>query len=202
MKEIEIVQMLNSWGIGTWIDDFTIFLSSMTFLLILWSVLIIGSAYFDKRNRRKIILSMLVMAVLTYFISEILFKGALIYIFDPRTRPFLAAPELIKPLGKMWMDSSFPSTHMASTTAILTVFIYYYRKTLVPATIFILLMAFSRMHNGMHYPSDVIAGTALGIIIGATAIYLAQRAIKEKNYKTKANTSEKRRRLKHAGSKK
>ncbi|HCB51180.1 TPA: hypothetical protein DEP21_01160 [Patescibacteria group bacterium] len=27
-------------------------------------------------------------------------------------------------------------------------------------------MAFSRMHNGMHYPSDVIVGSVLGILYG------------------------------------
>jgi membrane-associated phospholipid phosphatase len=31
-------------------------------------------------------------------------------------------------------------------------------------------MAFSRVHNGMHYPSDVLAGSLLGVGYGLLAV--------------------------------
>ena len=38
-------------------------------------------------------------------------------------------------------------------------------------TLIVLLMAFSRMHNGMHYPSDVIAGVGFGILAGYLSVF-------------------------------
>jgi membrane-associated phospholipid phosphatase len=35
-------------------------------------------------------------------------------------------------------------------------------------------MAYARMHNGMHYPSDIIAGAALGTFYGLVGIYYAK----------------------------
>ena len=32
-------------------------------------------------------------------------------------------------------------------------------------------MAFCRIHNGMHYPSDVFIGSCLGLAYGALGIY-------------------------------
>jgi undecaprenyl-diphosphatase len=62
---------------------------------------------------------------------------------------------------------------MSSTVSILTVFVYFYKKYWIvwtSAILFALLMAFARIHNGMHYPTDVLAGTALGIVYGIIAI--------------------------------
>jgi len=38
--------------------------------------------------------------------------------------------------------------------------------------IFVLLMATARMRNGMHYPSDVLAGAVLGIVYGVAAVLI------------------------------
>jgi len=40
---------------------------------------------------------------------------------------------------------------------------------------FVLLMTFARMHNGMHYPSDILVGSILGIIYGAVSIYFVNK---------------------------
>lgn len=36
--------------------------------------------------------------------------------------------------------------------------------------VFLFFMAFARIHNGMHYPSDVVAGAVLGILYGLAGI--------------------------------
>jgi membrane-associated phospholipid phosphatase len=43
-----------------------------------------------------------------------------------------------------------------------------------------LLMAFSRMHNGMHYPSDVLMGSLLGIGYWLLSVWIAKKIMKKK----------------------
>jgi hypothetical protein len=59
---------------------------------------------------------------------------------------------------------SFPSSHSTSSFAAAQAF-----GTLVPRTPLLgaaAAMAFSRLYLGVHYPSDVAAGAALGTVIG------------------------------------
>jgi undecaprenyl-diphosphatase len=37
------------------------------------------------------------------------------------------------------------------------------------------LIAFSRVYNGVHYPTDVLAGGALGVLVGLGVLRLSKR---------------------------
>jgi undecaprenyl-diphosphatase len=174
--EIKIVKFLNHWGLGS-IDWMTELLSSYIFLFFLWYSIAIFFLIFNKKDGKKIFIGSVIAAVLYIFIGEVVFKETLVHIWGFRLRPYLAFPDDIVPLGKHNTDSSFPSNHMVSTVSMLTIFVYHYRKLVVPAAIFALLMAFARIHNGMHYPSDILAGTVLGIILGLISIFLAERIL-------------------------
>lgn len=78
-----------------------------------------------------------------------------------RLRPYIAYKDLITPIGNHLSDSSFPSSHMAGTLMILTILIRLIPTSRPIAIIIALLMAFSRIHNGMHYTTDVVAGIIL-----------------------------------------
>lgn len=175
--EFEIVKFLNHLG-SPWIDSITILISSNTLLGILG---IIITAYFfvrDKKNGGKIAIAAIIAIGLHFLISEGFFK----YIFPDfglfRIRPYLAHPDEIIPLGKLGTDSSFPSSHMAYVLSLLTVYVYYYRKFWPLALTFALFMAFARIHNGMHYPSDVLAGAVLGSLYGVAAVKIVKRFYK------------------------
>jgi membrane-associated phospholipid phosphatase len=112
--------------------------------------------------------------VFHFLISEGFFKYILPEFDLFRLRPYLAYPGEIIGLGKLNTSSSFPSSHMAYVLSLLTVYIYYYRKFWPLALAFALFMAFARIHNGMHYPSDVLAGAALGILYGVAAIKIVK----------------------------
>lgn len=177
--EFEIVKFLNQSGAG-WIDPAAIFISSNTMLGILG---IIITAYFliwDKKNGKQIAIAAAIAVGLHFLTSEIFFKYILPEFGLFRLRPYLAHLGEIIPLGKLNTNSSFPSSHMAYILSLLTVYVYYYRKFLLPATVFALFMAFARIHNGMHYPSDVLAGAALGILYGLAGIYAVNNYIYRK----------------------
>jgi undecaprenyl-diphosphatase len=87
-----------------------------------------------------------------------------------RTRPFVAHPQ-IEPLYVVH-SSSFPAGHAATAFAG-AVLLSSLRPRLTPW--FLLLAAaigFSRVYVGVHYPTDVLAGAALGAATGAVAAIL------------------------------
>lgn len=169
--EFEIVRFLNQFGAG-WIDSAAIFISSNTLLGIAGIIITAYFFIYDKKNGKKIAVAAAVAVGLHFLISEIFFKHILPDFGLFRLRPYLAHPGEIIPLGKLNASSSFPSSHMAYILSLSTVYVYYYRKLLWPAAAFAVFMAFARIHNGMHYPSDVLAGAGLGVLYGLAGIYL------------------------------
>jgi membrane-associated phospholipid phosphatase len=63
---------------------------------------------------------------------------------------------------------------MANILALFTVAILFIPGMRPIALVFALLMAFSRMHNGMHYPSDMLVGAVLGMVYGLIGFWLAK----------------------------
>lgn len=177
MIELEIVYSVQQWGKGP-IDQFTIWISNIPVMITLLLFLLSLVFVYEKKKLKFVLLAVLLALALHFVITEGLIKNAYY-----RERPYLAFPELIQPLGQPFKDSSFPSSHLASTTAILTVLIYFHRKYWLPASLTVLLMAFSRVHNGMHYPSDVLTGIILGIIYGLAAVYSVDWLAKRKRLK-------------------
>jgi membrane-associated phospholipid phosphatase len=79
-----------------------------------------------------------------------------------RPRPVL---EGLPPLGGAPSSLSFPSAHAFSSFAVATAM---FRVDPATAGAFVIAIALSlgRPYLGMHYPSDVLAGAFLGLILG------------------------------------
>ncbi len=88
-----------------------------------------------------------------------------------RLRPFMVSDAIA--LGTHPLDHySFPSGHTLHAFSFSLVCMYYYPEyamVLVPLTI---LIALSRVVLGLHYPTDVLAGAALGTSIATGFILL------------------------------
>ena len=72
---------------------------------------------------------------------------------------------------------SFPSGHTQNFSTWSTLFAIEFKKTwlTVLVAVFIALVAFSRLYLGVHYPSDVIVGVALGVGMAFLGNYLFER---------------------------
>ena len=79
-----------------------------------------------------------------------------------RPRPVL---EGLPPLGGAPSSLSFPSAHATASFAVATAMT---RVDALGALAFLLAIALAlgRPYLGMHYPSDVLAGAALGVVLG------------------------------------
>ena len=72
-------------------------------------------------------------------------------------------------------DHSFPSGHAATSFACATVLAWAFPRLAVPLYLLAAAIAFSRVYVGVHYPLDVLAGAALGLLV-ATALLRLVRA--------------------------
>jgi membrane-associated phospholipid phosphatase len=67
-------------------------------------------------------------------------------------------------------STSFPSGHAASAFAFATGVAIGLPQTGIPLTAMAALVAYSRVHTGVHYPSDTIAGSVIGAGLAPTVV--------------------------------
>ncbi len=92
-----------------------------------------------------------------------------------RDRP-LERPEIADRL-RIPSTTSFPSGH-ASSAAFATVLLCHDRPGLAPVVVpAAVVVAASRVHTRMHFPSDVVAGAAVGYVLGRVALGIERRLV-------------------------
>ena len=117
---------------------------------------------------RRVVLYALLAAALTDATASRLIKP-----WVARPRPFvtLAADHPLMGAG----GYSFPSGHAANSFAVCVLLGLCYRRWLMALLGFAATIAFSRVYVGVHYPSDALAGAALGTAIGLLVHRLFER---------------------------
>ncbi|HSP10865.1 MAG TPA: phosphatase PAP2 family protein [Candidatus Dormibacteraeota bacterium] len=78
-------------------------------------------------------------------------------------------------VGVRPVDHSFPSGHTASSFAAATALSIYYPRAAPIALSLAAGVGLSRVHLGVHYPSDAAVGAAIGVGIGALVGWLGAR---------------------------
>ena len=82
-----------------------------------------------------------------------------------RDRPFIVNPDIILAISPP-SGYSFPSGHSYSSFISAVIMAKYSRKLAAAAIPAAVLIAFSRLYFYVHFPTDVLAGTLMGIIFG------------------------------------
>jgi undecaprenyl-diphosphatase len=91
----------------------------------------------------------------------LLANQAIAHLWD-RPRPFSAHPAATHLFAAPSLDASFPSDHAAAAFAIAVAILVFSRLAGAAFLAAATLIAVSRVVVGLHYPSDVLAGAAVG----------------------------------------
>jgi undecaprenyl-diphosphatase len=129
----------------------------------MWFSLAAGLAVFGGRPGRRAAVTGSVAIGLTSAFVNLALKTTV-----DRSRPDRVAAEVAESRHvKMPASTSFPSGHSASAFA----FAAAVGDVLVPATVPVhalaAAVAYSRVHTGVHYPGDVVAGSLVGLVVGS-----------------------------------
>ncbi len=124
---------------------------------LLWLLFALLLYLFGPKTRRTSFL-MLVALFISFVIGEEILK----HIFQ-RPRPFLGL-EGVNLLVASPGSFSFPSGHAANAFASSLVVARKIPRLAWPALLMAVVMAFSRVYVGVHYPLDILGGALLGVL--------------------------------------
>jgi undecaprenyl-diphosphatase len=118
---------------------------------------------FQRRSARRGAVAAGVSAAVALAIGQVL--SALVH----RPRPFVADPSAVHLFARHAADAGFPSDHATASFAIAVAILLRSRRWGCLTLAMAIVLSIGRVAMGFHYPTDVLAGAALG---SATAIAL------------------------------
>jgi len=133
----------------------------------IWIVLALVLLLFKKTRRTGAV-------VATALVLDLLCCNLLLKPLIARVRP-CDVNTAVQLLVAHPTDWSFPSGHAASSFAATSALYASHSHLWIPAFILALLICFSRLYLYVHWPSDVLAGGLLGILLGFAGRWVWQR---------------------------
>lgn len=136
---------------------------------IIWIILSFLLIFFGKKPAKRIGTLCLVGLILSGISTEVVLKNVI-----RRERPYnvLENVNLLVPKEKSF---SFPSGHATSSFTASSILGLLGRKYFLFFIFLATFISFSRIYCGVHYPSDVLSGCILGIILGNVVIFLYRK---------------------------
>jgi membrane-associated phospholipid phosphatase len=167
--DIRLLRSINSGEILNSDKYFRFITNSDTYVIIGTPVILAGAGLI--RDDNKMVRNAFIMAAGSILNAGV--TSALKYSIN-RDRPFETYPDILKKAKAG--SPSFPSGHTSSAFATATSLSLAYPEwyVIVPSFAYAGAVAYSRMHLGVHYPSDVAAGA----VIGAGCAYLTYKVNK------------------------
>lgn len=155
-----------------WLDVLMTFITKLGDAGILW--IAIGVLCLFLKNYRKMGWKVLLSMLCTFIVGNLILKNLF-----ARTRPcdIDTAITLLIPHPS---EFSFPSGHsMNGMTAAMAMFLSN-KKIGIPALVLAVLIGFSRLYHFVHFPTDVLAGFAIGICMALLMNYVVNKIYKKK----------------------
>ncbi|MBR4112066.1 MAG: phosphatase PAP2 family protein [Ruminiclostridium sp.] len=134
---------------------------------VIWTIL--GWILIFTKKYRFNGISIITALTVTVIISEFIIKPLFL-----RERPYMLNPDFVllipEPSG-----TSFPSSHTSTSFASALQFFGINRKAGIAAMIFAAVVAFTRLYLYVHFPTDILGGIVLGLIMGFAVMFIAKK---------------------------
>ena len=117
---------------------------------------------------KSLFLKRIFFAILSVGLADYVASGILKPYFQ-RFRPCHdpAIQHLVHVVGNCGGQYGFASSHAANSFALATIFFLYFSRTnkyIGSLFLWAIIVSYSRIYNGVHYPTDIIVGAMIGIL--------------------------------------
>ena len=148
------------------LDNIMVFITSLGNSGLLWIGLAVGMLFFKKY--RVCAISIGIALVFKELLGNVILKELIM-----RERPCWIDPT-VELLVKSPSSFSFPSGHTAAAFSLATSLSITYPKwyVIAPSAVWACGVGLARINQGVHYPSDVLTGAAIGVGCAFVNVYV------------------------------
>ena len=165
--EFAILDFIQKYLTSPIMDKIMVFITTLGNTGMIWIVLALLMLFNKKYRKTGIVLA--IGLILSLVIGNIMLKP----LFH-RLRPF-QIKEGIELIISAPHDYSFPSGHTLASVISATILLLRERKIGIYALVLAILIAFSRVYLYVHFPTDILGGAILGVVIGFASIKIAEK---------------------------
>lgn len=181
MREIDIAifQFLNGLH-AEWMDPIMVMLSSKGFWIP--GYLLIAFLLLKKWDWKELVFFGLLVGVMVVLADQIASGILKPWVAQYRPcRPEAGLEFVVHTVnGKCGGKYGFASSHAANFFTMATLFSFKFNRRPWSVVFFLLAMiaAYSRIYLGVHYPGDILAGAAIGLVMGNLGIWCWKKSIR------------------------
>lgn len=182
MLDYAIMHWINQTSASPWQDQFFPWVTDLHKMVYFgwFAVPLILFCFYRKFARTGVSLFLILLLALAF--ND--FMGARVKNHYNRVRPFMNTEITVtqrSPAGA----NSFYSNHTSNMFTFATYTSAFFPVLKIPLFILASTVGYSRIYNGVHYPSDVFAGGVMGIIWGLAFASLGKRLLPKIKFTTK-----------------